>query len=82
MNPDIVPSTVEAAVDQLADPGGHHDVGLSIRNNWSLWDIDTPLKRDAVQRFGIAHADDISDLIRAWATAIQHEQAPNQKPMG
>lgn len=44
----------------------HHTVGRFLRNAWSLWDPDTPLKRDAVKTYGIAHADDISGLMMAW----------------
>jgi len=48
----------------------HFGVGTSLRNSWSLWDPDTPLKRDAVRTYGIAHADDISGLIIAWLWAV------------
>ena len=44
----------------------HHSIGRYIRNNWSLWAKDSPLKRDAVNTYGIAHGDDISGLILAW----------------
>lgn len=47
----------------------HHTVGRYLRNNWSLWEPDTPLKRDAVYTYGIAHADDISGLILSWVWA-------------
>ncbi|MDM4019327.1 hypothetical protein QTN89_27985 [Roseiconus lacunae] len=43
---------------------------MSIRNQWSLWEVDSPLKRDAATQYGIAHADDISGLIIAWGKAI------------
>lgn len=84
INPDSVPSTVESAAlhlaESLADDDreqlragqelDHFDAGLSIRNSWSIWEPDSPLKRDAVAKYGIAHADDVSGLIRAWAVAI------------
>ena len=44
----------------------HHTIGRYLRNEWSLWGDDTPLKRDAVEKYGIAHADDISALIIEW----------------
>src|SRR5690606_28530324 len=48
----------------------HHTLGQYLRNNWSLWEPDTPLKRDAIERYKIAHADDISSLILDWVVAI------------
>ena len=81
---DSVPATVAVAVDQLfhsleeddikfieSNPveAVHHTVGMSVRNAWSLWEPDSPLKRDAVEKYGIAHADDISGLIFAWLYA-------------
>lgn len=47
----------------------HHTYGQLLRNAWSLWAPDTPLKRDAVKTYGISHADDISDLIMTWLRA-------------
>ena len=44
----------------------HHTIGRYIRNSWSLWQDDTPLKRDAVSNYSIAHPDDISGLILEW----------------
>tara|TARA_R100001143_G_C3357381_1_gene133297 strand:- start:2283 stop:2654 length:372 start_codon:yes stop_codon:yes gene_type:complete len=82
---DKVPSTVEAAVDAVTsalEPEEidyirrsdkpsllHQSIGMYLRNEWSLWDDDSPLKRDAVEKFGIGHADDISGLILEWAHA-------------
>ena len=82
---DSVPSTVDEAVQKvvqgltdedreviratnLADV--HFGLGISLRNAWSLWERDSPLKRDAAERFGIAHPDDISGLIVGWVYAI------------
>ena len=84
IDPNAVPSTVEAAARQLAESLTADDrerirsgegldrfgAGLSLRNDWSLWDADSPLKRDAAAKYGIAHADDVSGLIRAWANAV------------
>ena len=81
---DSVPSTIQAAAEQLArsvtgvdreriqsgDDLDHFNAGLTVRNAWSLWEADSPLKRDAVAKYGIAHADDVSGLLRAWAVAI------------
>lgn len=48
----------------------HHGYGSWLRNFWGLWKPDSPLKRDAVNTYGIAHADDISGLILAWVMSI------------
>lgn len=85
INPDFVPSTIEEAINHIVESldekecefirsSGdsvviHHTVGRYIRNNWSLWSPDTPLKRDAVETYQIAHADDISGLIFDWVYA-------------
>lgn len=87
INPDVVPSTIEAAVQAIvagtdeaekeyirkiasSASAAHHGLGRALRNGWSLWQDDSPLKRDAVKTYGIAHADDISGLILSWAVAI------------
>lgn len=84
LNMDVVPSTVQHAVDLViealtTDERGqvvtdqivgyelHHGLGRYLRNHWSLWEIDSPLKRDAAMKYGIAHPDDISGLILDWA---------------
>jgi hypothetical protein len=84
LDPDSVPTTVEGAVDALiASMSGpereaveqshgsafHFGAGMFVRNAWSLWNPDSPLKRDAVEKYSIAHADDISGLIWAWVAA-------------
>jgi hypothetical protein len=84
INDDSVPSTIEAAVDQLVASltdqdreqirqsdsiGLHHSSGRFLRNNWSLWEPSTPIKLDAVSKYGINHADDLSGLILAWLFA-------------
>lgn len=78
---DRVPSTVAGAVDMIIDAleepdrrfilshpsmAVHHTTGRYLRNAWSLWENDSPLKRDAVKVYGIAHADDITGLILEW----------------
>ena len=85
INPDFVPSTIEDAVNHLfgnlteehkeqileIDNSAqiHHTIGRFLRNSWSLWEKDTPLKNDAIQTYEIAHADDISGLILGWLFA-------------
>lgn len=86
-NPDIVPATIEEAVDhivQTLDPverrfilnqssqSAHFTGGMAMRNGWSLWEKETPIKRDAVENYGIAMADDLSGLILAWVWAKVH----------
>lgn len=53
-----------------ADAHEHFGLGISLRNQWSLWESDSPLKRDAATAYRIAHADDIGGLILAWAFAL------------
>lgn len=48
----------------------HHTVGRNIRNEWGLWNINSPLRLDAVNTYKIAHPDDISGLIFAWVWAL------------
>lgn len=50
----------------------YRGLGMNLRNAWSLWDSDTPIKRDAVKNYSISHADDISGLILSWAFAKVH----------
>lgn len=47
----------------------HRTVGKWLRNNWSIWDEQTPLVQWFYQAYGIAHADDISSIILSalWA---------------
>lgn len=79
-----VPSTIAEAVDNIvagadeeerkyikeSTPESNHFFGgMAMRNGWKLWEKETPLKRDAVETYKIAHADDISSLILDWAWA-------------
>ncbi len=85
LSKDKVPSSIEFTVRMLVDSlsdedrrvvqsteaSEHHfPVGMGLRNDWSLWGADSPLKRDAVKTYGIAHADDIIGLILARAFAL------------
>lgn len=70
----IIESLQDEDLDEIINPNYspaniHHTVGRHIRNEWLLWQNDSPLKRDAVNTYGIAHADDISDLILEWVFA-------------
>ncbi len=89
INQDKVPSTVRSAVQMLVDSLSdedrkvvlasdaseqHFPVGQGLRSGWSLWAADSPLKRDAVTKYKISHADDISGLILAWAFAMSRRE--------
>tara|TARA_Y100000034_G_scaffold43496_3_gene53128 strand:- start:43056 stop:43415 length:360 start_codon:yes stop_codon:yes gene_type:complete len=78
LNLDTVPSTLEGAVKMIVEAldeeeiafihrnescAIHHGFGRSTRNNWSLWDRETPLVRHFLERFNIGHADDISGML-------------------
>ena len=43
--------------------GVHFGLGMQIRNDWSLWDLENPLVKWFDKEYGITHADDISGLI-------------------
>lgn len=45
----------------------HHTLGEDIRNNWSMWEENTPLV-NSFKQIGITHADDMSGiiLVSAW----------------
>lgn len=46
-----------------------NNIGKHIRNLWSLWVLESPLRIDAIRSYKIAHPDDISGLIIAGAIA-------------
>ena len=94
INKDIVPSTIEKAVEEICEALSeedrkfilndqskgasiHFSIGKYLRNEWSLWSPDSPLKRDAVEKYSIAHADDISGLILSWVYAKVKEEEFN-----
>ncbi len=82
---DKVPSTVDEAIDMLVATMNdkektdfinvdgatmHHTLGTFIRDAWSLWEQNTPLQRDFINRFGLfGHADDMSAIFIASAKA-------------
>lgn len=85
MKETMPPETVEQAVNHLvgglteeerrvvaeADPAEFHfGAGTQMRNTLRLWGEDSPIRADAIKNYSIAHADDISGLIMAWAFAI------------
>jgi hypothetical protein len=89
-SPDFVPSTIKEAVEHLVAHLEPHEVefiqtappsaahfggGMALRNDWSLWEKETPLKRDAVENYKIAHADDLSGLILAWTWSIVRKES-------
>lgn len=41
----------------------HHTLGQWIRNNWGLWQEDSPLHQWFKTTYGLWHADDMSGLI-------------------
>lgn len=41
----------------------HFGGGLWLRNNWSLWDPETPLAKWFRENLGLGHADDMSGIL-------------------
>jgi hypothetical protein len=83
-NPETVAEAVDTIVESLSEEVKekirelesdnfvnivHHSMGRGIRNDLGLWQNDSPIKLDAVNTYGIAHADDISGLVLSWAAA-------------
>lgn len=55
-------------IDEIRRPNSvsaqcHFTGGMIIRNEWSLWDINSILVRWFQGRYGVTHADDISGII-------------------
>lgn len=84
IDPDSVPNSVAAAVEALVaslsaedveyilkskEDTGHFSIGMAVRNAWSLWEKQSPIVQDAIKTYKIAHGDDVSGLIFAWAWA-------------
>ena len=79
LNEDFVPSTIDEAINYLFEnlseedkdfikcnpnEGCHFTVGMNLRNNWSLWEENTPIKNDFKKRFNLfGHGDDMSGII-------------------
>jgi len=82
---DSVPTTIEEAIDALMkaiEPEdrefilahdattSHFGFNMVMRNNWSVWDIETPLVQDFIKRFKLfGHGDDVYGIINCgfWA---------------
>ena len=85
LNEDNVPATLDDAINMLYDSlsesdkkyllengtaGCHFSGGMAIRNGWSLWENDTPFKKDIKKRFNLwGMADDCSGFILAGVEA-------------
>lgn len=78
LNKNIVPSTLDEAVIEIlsnlseedkknirnTDSSLHHfSIGMYLRNNWSLWEENTPIKNHFKNVYGLSHADDLSGII-------------------
>lgn len=78
-----IPTTISEAVDLLFNSldkkeidfiknssadSLHFSTGMAIRNNWGLWQKSS-LRKDVIEKYYIAHADDISSLILDWVYA-------------
>jgi hypothetical protein len=50
------------ACEKDPSPRFHFQLGMSLRNDWSLWEKDIPLVKWYNER-GITHADDMSAII-------------------
>lgn len=81
--PETIPEAIEQIYASLPEESKeyiqHHNsssihftIGMALRNDWNLWEKDSPLVRDFQQRYKLfGHADDISGLLYAaiWAKA-------------
>ena len=78
MKPQTIPKTLDEAIEKLYSDLSDKDVkfieendhssihfggGMTMRNNWNLWDKKSPLNKDIQKRFHLAHGDDCSGLI-------------------
>lgn len=64
----LSPEDVEAICN--LDPASmHHGLGRHIRNSWSFWEWDTPIRNDCMEKYAITHPDDMSGLLLAWVAA-------------
>lgn len=93
INEDMVPSTFLEAVTEFHNSldnmekvkvtednwytDHHFSTGTYLRNNWSLWDNQTPLVQDCIRLFNLfGHGDDISGLISVGVTALANGLDP------
>jgi hypothetical protein len=69
-----------AFIETEGAPAAHHGFGMALRNEWGLWH-DSPLNQHFKARFGLGHADDMSDLILQGVDAsvkdVEFDPAPH-----
>jgi hypothetical protein len=58
-----IPSDFVEFVKRTNSSAVHFGLGMQIRNDWSLWDIENPLVKWFEKEYNITHADDISGII-------------------
>lgn len=70
------PQTYDEALQRLIDSGFKEDVatvhffgGMTLRNEWGMWDPESPLAKDFKTRFKLWMADDMSGLLLSEARA-------------
>lgn len=51
----------------------HHTLGQDIRNEWSMWEKNTPLVNN-FKEIGITHADDMSSILLTSAHRQIHKK--------
>lgn len=50
----------------------HHGFGTFVRNEWKLWDDQTPLVQSVYAKYGVKFGDDVSGLIlNAYIAKLQ-----------
>ena len=60
----LSPDEKENIRENEPDWGTHHIQGQWLRNNWKLWEKDTPLVKDFKKRYNLwGMADDITGLL-------------------
>jgi hypothetical protein len=59
---DLLPEEIEDIMQH--DPAAfHHTVGRKMRNEWKLWQEDSPLALYFASAYHLTHADDMSGMI-------------------
>jgi len=53
----------QLADEDEATTAVHHHGGRGLRNDWNLWDPDSPLHKFFKEKYGLWHADDMSSII-------------------
>jgi uncharacterized protein DUF6794 len=91
---DSVPTTVDDAIEALMKAltpqdrefilnhdavTSHFGFNMAMRNNWSVWDVQTPLVQDFIKRFKLfGHGDDVYGIINRGFWAKVRNQDPQQ----